>query len=441
MDARRLRAWGTLGFFVPRPLSRGVREDGNGLLRLLRRRPPSFRRADAPARGRDLGELQAPGPSRLRAGGIAPPPPARRPRLRRRRDVHLLEAFTSRHGACVPPLRPGRVRPGGECPRRGGWGRIDGRRRLFRGRERGGVPPRFRVRAAPGVSVPGAGPPRRRDAGVLLEEMPVLPRGGCPHSSVPGGGRGDVPRAAAGVVRSVRHPAVSPDGQRDPGRRSPVDGGPGKRAARHFVARVRPLRAGTARAGVRLVAGRGGLLDASAWAGERLAAASRSNGKGDARRRRLGDPVEPLSRGDRRLRVRDARRAGRDGDRRGANAVVPRGARGGNRVSEPVDPQPAPRGILAGACGRGRTVGGRVPGRGRTASPVPAGPRERRLGEGAGQAVPAKADPGRPGDSVPSRPGPRPGSATATPSSSDPVRPNPAAPPGRPRSTAPARGR
>ncbi len=63
-------------------------------------------------------------------------------------------------------------------------------------------------------------------------------------------------------------------------------------------------------------------------AGERLAAASRSNGEGYARRRRLGDPVEPFSSGDRRLRVRDARRPGRDGDRRGADAIVPRGACG-----------------------------------------------------------------------------------------------------------------
>ena len=328
MDARRLRPRGSLRVFSPGPLSRGVREGGNGLLGILPRRPPPPRRPDASARRRDLRELPAPGPPRVRACGVAAPPPARRPRLRRWGDVHLLEEFPPRHGAFVPPLRPGRVRSGGACARRDRRGRVDGRRPLFQGWESGGVPPRFRVRAAPGVSVPGAGPPRRRVAGMLLEEMPVLPRGGRPHPSVPGGGPGDVPHASAGVVRSVRRPAISSDGQRDPGRHPPVDGGRGERAARPFVARVRPLRAGTARTGVRLLAGRGGVLDASAGAGERLAAASRSNGEGDARRRRLGDPVEPLPRRDRRLRVRDARRPGRDGDRRGADAVVPRGACG-----------------------------------------------------------------------------------------------------------------
>ena len=249
-----------LSEYSPGDLSlRGVREGGNGLLRLLPRRPPPSRRPDASARRRDLRELPAPGLPRVRACGV--------PLRRLLPGVPVYGGggmFTSWRSSLrgmdrsfLPFDRVG-FGPGGARPRRGGPGRVVGRRRLFRGRGSGGVPPRFRVRAAPGVSVPGAGPPGHRDAGVLLEEMPVLPRGGRPHPSVPGDGPGDVPHASAGVVRSVRRPAVSPDGQRDPGRHPPVDGGRGERAARPFVARVRPLRAGTARTGVRRLAGRGG---------------------------------------------------------------------------------------------------------------------------------------------------------------------------------------
>ena len=274
LDARGLRSRRSLGIFAPGPLSRGVRDGGNGLLRLLPRRPAPSRRPDASAGRRDHRELPAPGHPRVRACGVAATPPARRPRLRRWGDVHLLAEFTPRHGAFVPPLRPGRVRSWGTRPRGGGRGRVDGRQRLFRGRGSGGVSPRFRVRAAPGVSVPGAGPSCHSDAGVLLEEMPVLPRGGRSHPPVPGDGPGNVSNASAGVVRPVRRPAVSPDGQRDPGRHPPVDGGRGERAARLIMARVRPFRTGTARTGVRLLAGRRGMLDASTGAGERLAAAS-----------------------------------------------------------------------------------------------------------------------------------------------------------------------
>ena len=98
MDARRLRPRGSLRILSRGPLPRGVREGGNGLLRLLPRRPPPPRRPDASARRRDLRELPAPGPPRVRACGVAATPPARRPRLRRRRDVHLLEKFPPRHG-------------------------------------------------------------------------------------------------------------------------------------------------------------------------------------------------------------------------------------------------------------------------------------------------------------------------------------------------------
>src|SRR3990172_321132 len=121
-------------------------------------------------------------------------------------------------------------------------------------------------------------------------------------------------------------------------------------------------------------------------------------GEGAARRRRLGDPVEPLEGGDRRLRLRDARRPGRDGDRRRADVVVPVRACGGDRVPEPVDPEPAAGCVLARTCGKGRNGGGRVLRRGRAARPVSAGPRRGRLGKGAGPAVPAAADPWRPVD-------------------------------------------
>ena len=119
MDARRLRSRGSLRVFAPGPLSRGVREGGNGLLRLLPRRPPPSRRPDASARCRDLRELPAPGPPRLRTCGVAAPPSARRPRLRRWGDVHLLEEFPPRHGdvRSSPSTGSGSVRGSVPSPR------------------------------------------------------------------------------------------------------------------------------------------------------------------------------------------------------------------------------------------------------------------------------------------------------------------------------------
>ena len=208
MDARRLRARGSLRVFAPGPLSRGVRESGNDLLGLLSRRPPPPRRPDASARDRHLRELPAPDPPRLRACGVAATPPARRPRLRRRGDVHLLEEcrFAAWGSRSSPSTGSGSARGRAPSPRRpearqraaGSFSRMGKRwssSRISGSRRSGSICPRSRFSPSPrrGAATggdAGSAPKRSPPSTRIARWMPVRsPRccGSCPTGTASGG--------------------------------------------------------------------------------------------------------------------------------------------------------------------------------------------------------------------------------------------------------------